>query len=58
MRIRIVVLLVSLALQAVAQRSTGTIAGSIQDQSGSPVPDATVTVRNTATGVERETRSN
>ncbi len=58
MRIRIVVLLVSLALQVVAQRSTGTIAGSIHDQSGSPVPDATVTVRNTATGVERETRSN
>ena len=58
MRIRVVVFLISLALQAVAQRSTGTIAGSVQDQSGSPVPDASVTVRNTATGVERETRSN
>jgi hypothetical protein len=51
-------MLTAFALPCFSQRSTGTIAGSIQDQSGSPVPDAAVTVRNTATGVERETRSN
>ncbi|HUS08346.1 MAG TPA: TonB-dependent receptor [Bryobacteraceae bacterium] len=50
--------MLALALPAFSQRSTATIAGSVQDQSGHAVPDAAVTVRNTATGVEREARSN
>ena len=59
MRLNILlVLLTAFALPCFSQRSTATIAGSVQDQSGSPVPDASVTARNTATGVERETRSN
>lgn len=52
------IVLTILAIPGYAQRSTATIAGSVQDQSGSPVPDATILVRNTATGAEREARSN
>lgn len=58
---RLCVLMLTLAAMGVpcfGQRSTATIAGSVQDQSGSPVPDASITARNAATGVERETRSN
>jgi hypothetical protein len=58
MRLQIIaVLLTGLALPCFSQRSTATIAGSVQDQSGSPVPDASVTVRNTATSLEREAKS-
>jgi len=52
------VLLLVAAQYGFSQRSTATIAGTIQDQQRSSVPDATITVRNTATGIERETRSN
>ncbi len=40
------IVLTILAIPGYAQRSTANIAGSVQDQSGSPVPDATIVVRN------------
>lgn len=36
----------------------GTITGTLTDQSGAAVPDATVVIRNTDTAVERKTQSN
>src|SRR5262249_441652 len=41
-----------------AQLTRGTILGTIQDPSGSVVPNATVKVVNKSTGVERSTTSN
>jgi len=52
------ILFLAFAQEGFSQRSTATIAGSVQDQSGTAIPGALITVRNTATGVERETRSN
>src|SRR2546427_6724721 len=46
-------LLVFLPSLAFAQVDTGTISGTVRDTSGAVVPDAMVTVRNTATGVTR-----
>lgn len=59
MRLLVVVaLLLAPAFPCLAQRSTATISGLVRDPSGSPVPDAVITIRNTATGVDREARSN
>src|SRR5689334_23520201 len=41
--------------RAQSQAAGGAIEGTITDQSGGVLPGATVTVRNTATGVTRET---
>lgn len=41
-----------------AQTVTGSIGGTVTDPSGAEIPNATVTVRNVATGVETTTRSN
>ena len=49
---RLALLSVLAAAAAIAQ-STGTIQGTVADPSGAAVPNATVTVRNTATGEER-----
>ncbi len=49
---RAALLLPLLVITALAQ-STGTIQGSVSDPTGASVPMATVTVRNTATGEER-----
>jgi hypothetical protein len=63
MRVRIPILLIALfvtpsvAPPALAQETTGTIVGTVTDESGGVLPGVTVTVRNTATGqtVERVT---
>jgi Carboxypeptidase regulatory-like domain len=41
-----------------AQLSTATLNGAVVDQTGAAVPDATVTITNTATGVSRATATN
>jgi outer membrane receptor protein involved in Fe transport len=46
-------LLVLLPSFAFAQADTGTLSGTVKDTSGASVPDAMVTVRNTATGATR-----
>src|SRR5438270_3166352 len=48
-------LIVSLPL--FAQTTNGAIQGTVTDSSGAVVPNATITVRNTATGAERVTQS-
>ncbi len=50
-RFRPILLSVSLATAALAQSPTGTIAGTVLDASGASVPNATVTITNTATNV-------
>jgi hypothetical protein len=56
--IAVFILLHCAAGQALAQRSTASVAGSIVDESESAVPGARVVVRNLATGVERTVESN
>src|SRR5688572_17356810 len=51
-------LAVLIATAALAQAPVGTISGTVRDQSDAVVPGATITIRNTATGVERHTVSN
>ena len=46
-------LFVLMATAAWAQAPVGTISGTVRDQSDAVVPGATITIRNTATGVER-----
>ena len=41
-----------------AQLDTGTISGTVTDQSGGAAPGATIAVRNVATGVTRTLQSN
>ena len=43
---------------ALAQRDLGTITGTITDASGAAVPNAKITITETATGVSYETVSN
>lgn len=43
---------------AMAQLDTGTISGTVRDQSGGAIPGAAVTLRNTETGVARNSVSN
>ena len=43
-----------LAPAALAQEITGTITGTVTDQSGAVLPGVTVTARNTATGCTKE----
>jgi hypothetical protein len=49
MRYRALLLIVFLALPAAAQEITGTITGTVTDQSGAAIPGLTVTVRNMGT---------
>jgi outer membrane receptor protein involved in Fe transport len=43
---------------AMAQATTGTLKGLVTDPNGAVIPDADVTVKNTATGVETKTKTN
>jgi Carboxypeptidase regulatory-like domain/TonB-dependent Receptor Plug Domain len=51
-------LAVAACLVLFAQSDLGTITGFVKDPSGATVPNATVTVRNEATGTERRTSTN
>jgi hypothetical protein len=46
-----------LQLNVSAQVTAGNISGTVRDPSGAVVPDATVTLRNTSTGIEQITKS-
>lgn len=52
------VLLLSVGAAHVFGQSTGTIRGTITDQSGAAIPNATVTATESSTGVKRNTASN
>src|SRR5258708_6221410 len=54
----LVALLVSLSMPALAQRSTGTIRGTVSDSSHGVIPGASVTVKNEATGFNRTVITN
>src|SRR2546421_7354125 len=54
----VVVLIGLLALTAFGQQTTGSLSGTITDQSGAVVPGATVKVVNVDTGAERNAESN
>ena len=45
---------VALCTRAFAQVDTGTISGTVRDQSGAVVPNAKITIRNTGTGLAQE----
>ena len=50
--------LLAFTLPVVAQSERGAITGRITDNTGSILPDATITLRNEATGVQQTTKSN
>src|SRR5204863_9313345 len=51
-------ILVLSSMAAFGQLTTGTIGGSVSDQSGAAIPGATVTVKNADTGITRTNQSN
>ena len=50
-------LLLSAMVQSLAQAPVGTISGTIFDQSGAVITNASVIIRNKATGIERKVTS-
>jgi hypothetical protein len=54
----LVVLLVVIGITAVAQAPTGIITGTITDESGAVIPNATITITNKATGFSRTVSPN
>src|SRR5260370_24638415 len=53
-----ILLLIAATLALIAQSDLGSINGFVKDPSGSTVPNATVTVKNEATGAERRVATN
>lgn len=53
-------ILIMSSVEAIGQLTTGTITGTVTDQTGAAVPGATVTLKNTDTGISRtaQTREN
>src|SRR5437660_1427674 len=47
------ILIMMSSVAALGQLTTGTIAGTVTDQSGAAIPGATVTLKNTDTGISR-----
>ena len=56
--IRLVLLFVAVCGALLAQSDSGVVVGFVKDPSGAVVPKAKVTIRNEATGVERQTTTN
>ena len=56
--VRLVALLATSAIVALAQQSTGTITGAVTDQQGAVIPAARVEVRNTSTNASFSTTTN
>lgn len=54
----VILLLVMATLVLMAQSDLGSISGFVKDPTGATVPNATVTVKNEATGTERRVVSN
>ncbi len=52
-----IMVFLALALTALGQVPTGTISGTVTDASGAVVPNASVTIKNKATGYERKLES-
>src|SRR5579864_2201668 len=50
--------LIAASIMVFAQNSTGIIEGTVKDQTGAVIPNATVTITNKATGVSRSTATN
>ena len=56
-QVSVLLLLAAGVLLGQTQSTTGTIAGTVLDPSGAAVPNATVAVMNTGTGIERQVKS-
>ena len=56
--VKLVIGLLCLSLGVLLAQTGGTITGEVKDQSGALVPNATITVTNTATNVARNTQTN
>ncbi len=57
-RIVVILALVFVVAPAIFAQSTGLITGTVTDQSGAVIPNAVITIRNTATSAERNITAN
>jgi len=56
--VRVCLLSVLVCLATFAQAPTGIITGTVTDETGAVIPNATVTISNKATGVARTAQTN